>query len=238
MKLYSHADRPELVERRHELGATWEEFMHHDAVASVYWERQYDEFPDLQLYLVDDDDRLLAESNAVVIPFGPTELPDDGWDAALERAFAGEPPRAVSAIAIVIGVDQRGRGLSKVMLEGMRQAVSARGFSDLVAPVRPSQKHLYPLTHIDRYVQWRRDDGRLFDAWLRTHEQMGARLVRVAHRAMRISGSIGDWESWTGMVFPETGSYVVRGALVPIEIDRERDEGVYVEPNVWMHHRI
>ena len=175
MKLFSQAERPELLERRDELGATWPEFMHHDAVASVFWSRQYEEYPDLQLYLLDDEDRLLAESNAVAIPFGPGELPDDGWDAALERAFAGEPAKAVSAIAIVIGVDQRGRGLSTVMLDGMRKAVAARGLSDLVAPVRPSQKHLYPLTPIDRYVEWRRDDGKLFDAWLRTHEQAGAR---------------------------------------------------------------
>ena len=28
--------------------------------------------------------------------------------------------------------------------------------------------------------------------------------------------------------------YVVRGALAPIKIDRERNEGTYVEPNVWM----
>ena len=172
------------------------------------------------------------------VPFGPDALPDDGWDAAMEQAFAGLPAVAVSAIAITIGVDQRGRGLSKVMLEGMRKAVAARGLSDLVAPVRPSQKHLYPLTHIDRYVEWRRDDGKLFDAWLRTHEQAGAELVRVAHRSMHISGSVADWESWTGMRFPDTGSYVVPGALVPVEIDRERDEGVYVEPNVWMHHKV
>lgn len=38
------------------------------------------------------------------------------------------------------------------------------------------------------------------------------------------------------MVFPESGHYVVPGALVPITIDRERDQGVYVEPNVWMVH--
>ena len=38
------------------------------------------------------------------------------------------------------------------------------------------------------------------------------------------------------MTFPETGAYVVPGALVPVEIDRERDEGLYVEPNVWMIH--
>jgi hypothetical protein len=38
------------------------------------------------------------------------------------------------------------------------------------------------------------------------------------------------------MTFPETGADVVPGALVPVEIDRERDEGLCVEPNVWMVH--
>lgn len=238
MKLFSQAERPELLGRRDELGDTWDEFMYHDAVASVFWERQYAEYPDLQLYLLDEDDKLLAESNAVVIPFGPGELPDEGWDAALERAFAGEPAQAVSAIAITIGVDQRGRGLSKVMLEGMRKAVAARGLSDLVAPVRPSLKHRYPLAPIESYVEWRREDGTLLDPWLRVHESAGAKLIRVAHKSMRISGAVADWESWTKMSFPESGTYVVPGALVPVEIDRERDEGVYVEPNVWMHHKV
>jgi hypothetical protein len=53
---------------------------------------------------------------------------------------------------------------------------------------------------------------------------------------MRVTGSVVEWEEWTEMALPESGSYVVPGALVPIEIDRERDEGVYVEPNVWMVH--
>jgi hypothetical protein len=238
MRLYSQAERPELLERRSELGATWEEFMYHDAVSDVFWMRQYEEFADLQLYLVDDDDRLLAESNAVPVPFGPADLPDEGWDAALAQAFEGRAAQAVSAIAIVIGVEQRGRGLSKTMLEGMRQAVAARGLEDLVAPVRPSLKHRYPLTPIDRYVTWRREDGQLLDPWLRVHESAGAELVRVAPRSMRITGTIADWESWTKMSLPESGTYVVPGALVPVEIDRERDEGVYIEPNVWMHHRL
>ncbi len=108
---------------------------------------------------------MLAESNAVPVPFGPDDLPDDGWDAALEQAFAGRPAAAVSAIAITIGVEQRGQGLSRTMLDGMRKAVAGRGLSDLVAPVRPSQKHVYPLTPIERYVEWRRDDGKLLDAW-------------------------------------------------------------------------
>jgi hypothetical protein len=237
MKLYSHIERPELLERRDELGAAWDEFMYHDAVANAYWSRQYEEFPDLQLYLVDEDDRLLAECNAVLIPFGPDELPDDGWDAALAQAFEGRPAKAVSAIAITIGVDHRGKALSKTMLEAMQTAVAASGLSDLVAPVRPSLKHRYPLAPIARYVEWRRDDGKLLDPWLRVLEDAGAKLIRVAPESMRISGTVAEWEDWTRLVFPESGSYVVPGALVPVEIDRERDVGVYVEPNVWMHHR-
>ena len=51
-----------------------------------------------------------------------------------------------------------------------------------------------------------------------------------------VTGTVAKWEEWTEMAFPESGAYAVSGALVPIEIDRERDEGVYVEPNVWMVH--
>ena len=47
-----------------------------------------------------------------------------------------------------------------------------------------------------------------------------------------------DWESWTGMAFPETGDYVVAGALEVVSIDREADTGLYVEPNVWVLHRL
>ncbi len=59
----------------------------------------------------------------------------------------------------------------------------------------------------------------------------------VAPESMTIRGSVAEWEAWTGLPMPETGSYVVPGGLVPVEIDRERDMGLYVEPNYWMVHR-
>jgi len=40
------------------------------------------------------------------------------------------------------------------------------------------------------------------------------------------------------MSFPETGRYVVPGALEPVAIDREYDQGLYVEPNLWMLHGV
>jgi vacuolar-type H+-ATPase catalytic subunit A/Vma1 len=76
VKVVSYVERPDLLERRDELGAAWDEFMYHDAVANARWNGQYEEFSDLQLFLLDEDDRLLAESNAVPVPFGPDALPE------------------------------------------------------------------------------------------------------------------------------------------------------------------
>ena len=78
--------------------------------------------------------------------------------------------------------------------------------------------------------------GTHLDPWLRTHERLGADIVKVAPESVVVTASVAEWEEWTKMALPESGAYVVSGALVPIEIDRERDEGVYVEPNVWMVH--
>ena len=59
-----------------------------------------------------------------------------------------------------------------------------------------------------------------------------------APRSMTIPGTLAQWEKWTGMRFPESGEYVVPGALAPVRIDAEGGAGVYVEPNVWMRHAI
>ena len=211
MKLYSQAERPELLERRDELGDTWHEFMYHDAIANDTGIASTTSTPTSSCGSSTTMTSCSRSRTPSPIPFGPDELPDDGWDAALGQAFEGRPAKAVSAIAITIGVDQRGKGLSKTMLDGMRKAVAARGLSDLVAPVRPSLKHRYPLAPIERYVEWRREDGKLLDPWLRVHENAGAKLIRVAQESMRISGTVAEWEDWTKLVFPESGTYVVPG---------------------------
>jgi hypothetical protein len=38
------------------------------------------------------------------------------------------------------------------------------------------------------------------------------------------------------MSFPESGRYVVPGALAPIEVDTAADRVRYVEANVWVAH--
>lgn len=122
------------------------------------------------------------------------------------------------------------------MLVAMQSAGRAAGYRALIACVRPTEKHRYPLTSIERYAAWTRPDGLPFDPWLRLHVRVGGRIVRAAPRSMEIRGSIADWEHWTGLSFPDDGAYVVATATSPVTIDRNRDEGVYFDQNIWVVH--
>jgi GNAT superfamily N-acetyltransferase len=132
----------------------------------------------------------------------------------------------------------RGHGLSGMIVEEMKALAARRGCGSLIAPVRPTWKSRYPLMPMERYVDWRRDDGAPFDPWLRVHQRLGARPLGIAPATVTVSAPLADWEDWTGMAFPASGSYMVPGALQPVSIDREKDMGRYEDPNYWMEHAI
>lgn len=230
MKVVPVDERIRGSESFRQLRRAWPELVFHDAISNAYWGRLYEERPEFQFALVDGG-QVLAEGNSLPVAGLPR-----GWRDAFPNAFdGGDEPDRLCALAILVDPDLQGRGLSRTMLEHMRGLAQARGW-DLVAPVRPTLKHRYPLTPIERYVGWRRDDGSLFDPWLRAHERAGAELVGIAPDSLVSEGTVAELEQWCGLAFPESGSYVVDGALVPVEIDREADRGSYREPNVWMRH--
>jgi GNAT superfamily N-acetyltransferase len=243
IQLPTGAERPDLRPRARDLMAVWPEFMHHDPICNRFFGRVRSEYAELQFFGWDEDnDAVVAEGNALPAAWDgdPRTLPDEGLDAVLEAGFADDrtKPNVLSALQIMIAAAHQGEGLSPRMVERMAEIGREHGFRALIAPVRPSLKHRYPLTPIDRYVTWRRPDGTHFDPWLRTHERLGGEILKVAPRSMTIPGTVAEWEEWAGMAFPESGSYMVPGALVPVEIERDDDRGVYLEPNVWMAHRL
>jgi hypothetical protein len=170
------------------------------------------------------------------------QLPDGGWDRvvlwAQQDERAGRPPTLVSALEISLHPDQLGRGLSKVMVEALRANTARLGFNDLVAPVRPNRKSAEPLTPMDEYAFRTRADGLPHDDWLRVHARLGGTIERVAPYAMTMTGSLAEWREWTGLPFDTSGDVVVPGALNPVHVDIEHGHAVYVEPNVWMRHRV
>jgi hypothetical protein len=83
-----------------------------------------------------------------------------------------------------------------------------------------------------------RADGLPHDPWLRVHARAGAEVVAVAPTSMTVAGSLAEWRQWTGLAFDSTGDVEVPGALLPVRCEPQHDFAVYVEPNVWMHHRL
>jgi GNAT superfamily N-acetyltransferase len=204
------------------------------------WHLLYERFGGYQHFLLDkESDELVAEVNLLPVQVDLDALPDRGWDDVMTRGTdALEPPNSVTALQVMIAPGRQGQGFSKLCLETMRANAVDHGFAHLVAPVRPSWKARYPLVPIERYVSWKTADGLPIDPWLRVHARLGAEIVRPCPESMTIAGTVSEWEGWTSMLFPESGDYVVPGALALVHIDREADRGEYVEPNVWMHHRL
>ncbi|HET9908259.1 MAG TPA: GNAT family N-acetyltransferase [Anaerolineales bacterium] len=224
-------------------GTSWPEFMLHDPIADEYWHELFDRFEEYQFALIDKEtNQMAAMGNSV--PFywdrDLTELPEGGWDwvfvKAVEDHKKGVQPNTQSAIQVAIRPEYQGQGLSTKMVNAMRSIGQSKGFETLVAPVRPNEKSKYPLISIDDYITWKTEDGLPFDAWLRVHARAGAKIIKPCHEAMTIRGTCTEWEEWTGIKFPQSGLYTIPGALNPVEINIEHDQGIYVEPNVWLRH--
>lgn len=244
LDLATLAERPELGQQVSQLhGEAWPRFMLHDTVAEQHWHSLFSTFAELQVVLIDDAGTAIAAGHAIPANWdGTVEGLPEGWDSVFEQGVRiheqAQTPNVLCALAIVVAPAHQSKGLSSAVLRAMKATAATHRFDTLIAPVRPTLKSRYPLAPMERYVHWRRVDGLPFDPWLRVHVRMGAELLRLAPKSMVITGTVSDWENWTEMAFPETGAYVVPGALQPVLIDREQDRGCYDDPNVWMRHTV
>ena len=159
-------------------------------------------------------------------------------ELALQQKRRGLRPTAFGALQAVVHPAHQKGGKSSLMLQAMASQATALGMRALFAPIRPTHKTRYPLARIESYVGWIRADGQAVDPWQRVHARLGATPAGIVARWLTVTATPSDWADWTGLVFPDTGRYVVPGALVPLDIDLERNVGTYVEPHLWMHYRL
>ena len=222
--------------------SAWPDFLQDEALNAVF-SLVYERFPAFQFGLCDRAGRVVAVGNSVPFVWDgtPGGLPDRIVDVvayAIRAHERGRRPNALSALAAIVDHRYRGRHLSGRVIVVMGRIAATHGLAALVAPVRPMLKGRYPLAPMASYVTWRRPDGSSFDPWLRVHRRLGARVLGIARRAMTVTATVAEWEARTGLRFPASGRYVVPGGFNPITIDRRRDLGRYVEPNVWMRHPV
>ena len=237
----SHAERPDLQEQKWGSRTNWPEFIFHADGPERITAQLIERFSPFQLYYCESGDQLVGYSIAIPIHWtGRDEDLPDGWTAAVEHGLkeGEQQATALCALRADIRPDRQGRGYGREALLAMKRAAESQGFSSLVAPVRPMLKEKYPLTPIENYMSWKREDGEPFDPWIRVHSQIGGRIVRAARKSMFNQGSVQNWETWTKMSFPESAEYVVPGALAVVRIDREKDTGHHEEPHVWIVHEV
>ena len=240
-RVVSLAERPELANAMLTMEATWPAYVRAEPLL-VDW--AFERHAGYQLVVLDDDQRVIAR--AASVPFhwdgALDSLPDTGWDEVLRQSmadtYAGRELNAVCALEIAIVPGLRARNLSGRTLAALNDNARRRGHADVMAPVRPSNKHIEPDVPIAEYAARRRPDGLPADAWLRVHVRAGGEIIKVCPASMAIAGSLAQWREWTGLPFDTDGPVAVPGALTPVEVSLAHDRAVYIEPNVWIRHRL
>jgi GNAT superfamily N-acetyltransferase len=245
-QIVSLAERPELADRLYAaFEGAWPEFMRYDAADTVFDTLAERVYPELTLIALDAAGEPLAK--AYSLPFTWPGDPDDGlpargYDAVLLGAaddrLAGRKGNLIAAVEITVRPGAQGAGMAGVMLDALRRNAAEQGFPSLVVPARPTRAHDHPDTPVAEYATWTREDGLPVDPWLRAQVRVGGRIVGVAPHSMVITGTLDDWREWTGLPFDIDGPVRVPGALAPVQCDLAAGVAAYVEPNIWVHHRL
>ncbi|WP_213453359.1 GNAT family N-acetyltransferase [Rhizomonospora bruguierae] len=244
LTLTTLAERSDLADRWDDFPGAWPEFLFHDAVAEALYAGLVAAHPDLCVLALEEGEPDRPVGKGCALPFTPGDgaLPATGYDAVLLGAaadrLAGRRGTRISAVEIVVRADRRGRGLSAGLLDALRRVAARRGYRELLAPVRPTGKHLVPEEPMGTYAHRTRPDGLPADPWLRTHVRAGGVLREVAPCSMTVTGTLAQWRAWTGLPFDAPGAVTVPGALVPVHCVPDEDRAVYVEPNVWLTHSV
>jgi GNAT superfamily N-acetyltransferase len=233
--------RPDLQEQSETaLLADWPEFVLCDRHAQTLMPLAWRYFPEWDLRLLEDG-TVAAGGWAVPIRWDgdPDSLPS-GYDGALTAAIAGHEAGLVAdtmcVMAVAVRPDLQRAGLAGQVITALRDRATQARLPRVIVPVRPTLKSRYPLTPMSDFARWTRADGLHLDPWIRTHQRLGAQILCPAPRSMIVEGTVAQWEAWAAMAFPETGQYVVPGALDLVDIDRSSDRGTYLETNLWMRH--
>ncbi len=232
--------KPYLAEQIDRLSQeAWVEFLPH--ANTHHWRSLFSTFANFQVLFCAPADRVIAVGHTIPFIWDETikDLPST-MNEIMERAIDvyqnRQQPTTLSAVAAMVARPFQRQGLSSAVLRAMKSVAVEHNLRSFIAPVRPTLKSSYPLTPIERYAEWTQTDGSPFDPWLRVHWKLGAVQLKVMPKSMTVTGTVAEWEEWTGMKFPESGEYIISGALQPLVINREDNIGHCDDPNIWMQH--
>ena len=206
-----------------------------------YWLRLEKCSPRTQLFLIGADDNVIGFMNTIPVYWDRplSELPDDGWDWLAEKGIDDYnnniKTNCLGGLQIIVTKENLGKGYSKVLIAEAKRMVEKMGFEHFFIPIRPTFKHRHPEMAMEEYIKLKQDD-KIYDPWIRTHLNSGARIIKICKNAMNITGDVAYWEDLIGHKIESSGNHIVPGALNPVEIDIDKNYGEYREPNIWISY--
>jgi len=209
------------------------------SVMQDYWPRIEKYFPFTQIFMLDHDKNLIGFMNTIPIFWDQPldELSNDGWDWLVKKGINDYEnniqPNTLGGLQIIVTKENQGKGFSKLLIGRAKEVIKNLGYQNFIIPIRPTFKHHHPEMKMTDYINLKKED-RIYDPWIRTHLNSGAKIISVCENSMNISGDIIFWESLLNQKIDSSGMYLVKGALNKVHIDFEKNHGEYREDNIWI----
>lgn len=207
-----------------------------------YWSRLENYFPEFQLFLISREGDLIGFINSIPFQFTKplNELPEEGWDWMLTKGILdfenNELPNFLGGLQIIVRSEYQNLGYSKEILNYSKQVCKSLKLQNLIIPIRPTQKHLFPKMSMEAYMNLK-TKNKIYDPWIRTHLRSGAQIIKVCSKSMSVNGDICFWERVLNKRLVESGEYILARTLKPITIDIKNNIGEYKEPNIWIKYK-
>lgn len=165
------------------------------------------------------------------------KLSNDGWDWLVKKGIEDYEnnivPNSLGGLQIIVKKKYQGKGYSTLLISKAKELRKKLRFKNFIIPIRPILKHKYPEMKMEEYINLK-EGNVIYDPWIRVHLKNGARFIKVCENSMNVAGDIRFWEKILNKKITKTGLYMAEGALSPISIDVEKNQGEYREENIWI----
>ncbi|SEK28817.1 hypothetical protein SAMN04487910_0169 [Aquimarina amphilecti] len=236
---YSDLDNHLLKQYRCAINEAFPEIILRSQVTKKYWSSLESYFPQTQIFLVNGNSDLLGFMNTIPIFWDQklSDLPNNGWDWLLKKGVEDfedkMKPNVLGGLQIIVTKKYQGNGYSKLLISKGKQVVESLGLEKLIIPIRPILKHNHPKIRMKDYIDLKKNNE-IYDPWIRTHLESGAKIIKVCENSMNVRGDINFWEELLDKKIIQSGNYEIDGALNLVSIDVVDDSGEYREENIWI----
>ena len=172
-------------------------------------------------------------------------LPKDGWSGATIKCHNDNLKKVESntSVGLLIHISKkyRDKKISGLIAEKMK-SLAIKNKNLLIIPLRPSSRYEkeYCTMSFQKFCELKREDGLPMDLWLRQHEKLGAKVLKISSTSHQHSMSLSAfYELFKYEKIEKTGYYIVNihGGWQNVYINLEINIVVINEGCVWVQHK-